>query len=229
MSIIDPLTCGFAKVAVFSLFVSPTKLKKQDHENSCKFKSREYKYRLDKFNETFAGCENFHVQYQHFTTNFTKIKENVQLLGKNDSSMKRDVLNVFSSEKWDSLSSQEKNMHSLYNCQACSLKEQYRHYLSKFPTRSRAGKNKAEAAGLGSKKNIVLLDTTQAIVNDFDKAYTKIFGKTFTDAHTLIMEQSNRNKEKLSQRQIEIQAMKKMSKNMQDQWAETSVERYILI
>ena len=225
MSIIDPLTCGFGKVTVFTLFANPTNLKKQDKKIPCKFKSREYKYRFEKFNDAFAGCENFQLQYQHFTTNFTKIKEHIQLLGKNDSSMKSQILDVFSTEKWHNLSKEEKDMHSLYNCQACSIKEQYRYFLSKFPTQNRSGKRKAAAAGLDNAKNIVLLDTTKKIVNDLNKAYTKVFGKTFTEAQQIIMERPSIDKENISAREIEIQAMKKMSKNIQDQWAETSVER----
>ena len=82
MSIIDPLTCGFAKVAVFSLLSNPTNLQRLDKEKATVFKSREFKYRYDKFHEIFKDNEDFRVAYQHFTWNFPKIKDNIQLLGK---------------------------------------------------------------------------------------------------------------------------------------------------
>ena len=228
MSIIDPLTCGFVKVAVYTLLSNPTKLKKNENEKFTEFKSRDYKDRYNKFNEIFGHSENFKVQYQHFTTNFNKIKDNIKLLAKNNSSIKNQVLKVFSIEKWNNLSNEEKNVHSVYDCQACSINDSYRTFLAKFPNKSKKGRNKAEASGLNSVLSTVLVDTTNQIVNEYNKQYTKVFGKSFTEAHELVIKNSHL-KEKENRSDIEKKAMKKMSKNISEQWAETSVERYRLI
>ena len=69
------------------------------------------------------------------------------------------------------------------------------------------------------------MDTTNKIVNNLNKEYTKIFGKTFTDACDINNQYPNNTEKAPSKFQIEKEAMKNMAKNMTEQWAETSVER----
>lgn len=107
MSIIDPLTCGFAKIAAYDLITTGTNLKRQDGEKFSEFTSREYKFKFGKFKDIFKDNNTYEPTYQHYTTNFNKIKLVVQNLNKKDSEMKAEVCKVFSPKNWEKLSKEK--------------------------------------------------------------------------------------------------------------------------
>ena len=76
MSILDPLACGFAKIATYTLFTSKQDIEKQPGECSAKFKSRELTHKYYKFQECF-GDQSFQIEYKQFINNFPKIVNNI--------------------------------------------------------------------------------------------------------------------------------------------------------
>ena len=93
-----------------------------------------------------------------------------------------------------------------------------------FPITSKVFKEKALTAGLHSARNNVLVDTTKIIVNDMNKTYTKIFGRTFEEAQAIVNDTLKANKVNERKSQIEYQAKRKMKKDMEAQFKGT-VER----
>ena len=72
MSIISPTTCGFAKVAAFSLVNS-----KSDRGFQCKNRNEDIRHKFAEFNEHFIGYnENFNVTYRTFQDYLPKIVGN---------------------------------------------------------------------------------------------------------------------------------------------------------
>ena len=77
MSIIDPLTCGFAKVAIYSLFIDIQKDgggKLQSNQSKIG-KAELFKELHTQFNDVFAGYKNFVTSYDNMKIFPHKIKE----------------------------------------------------------------------------------------------------------------------------------------------------------
>ena len=69
MFIIDPLVCGFAKVAVFSILWNKTELQKKTGESEKELKSRELKLKFGQHKGTFNFVK-FDIEYRQFVQNF---------------------------------------------------------------------------------------------------------------------------------------------------------------
>lgn len=73
MSLVDPLSCGFAKVIAFQIITEPINVTKLSNENTNEFKSRKFNLQYEKYVEQFDGLEKFNVTYKQFTNNFPKV------------------------------------------------------------------------------------------------------------------------------------------------------------
>ena len=116
MSIISPITCGFAKVAAFNV------VGKQSTNDRFQWKNRndEVSHQFQEFNKQFIGYnENFNVQYRTFRTYFPKILGSFKSLQKRRREDKATVLSVFSKSEWDKLASEKIAEHKLFDCDAC--------------------------------------------------------------------------------------------------------------
>ena len=71
VSIIDPLACGFAKVAVFSILCNKTELQKKIGESEKELKSRELKLPFEQDKGMFDFVK-FDIEYRQFIQNFKK-------------------------------------------------------------------------------------------------------------------------------------------------------------
>ena len=112
MSIVDPMACGFAKVAVQNI-VSVT-LKRLSNERETDFQSRlqysQFRSYIDYFGEY---RRNFEVTYKQFLDNFRKIITYINNFKKRRSKELKIILETFS------LTQTKKAEHSLESCSGC--------------------------------------------------------------------------------------------------------------
>ena len=169
MSIVDPLSCGFAKIAVYNILSSKLNLDVADGE-----KHNEYKA-----NTTyFCNMASFNIEYKQFTPNFSKITDNIKSFEKRYRDVKNIILETFSKAVWSDLSFEDKCTHSLMNCDGCMKKTNYRNVLAKFPTRDKKLQQKAAKRGLY--RDRVLADITNTLVKTLNNSFKNVFNETFT-------------------------------------------------
>jgi len=72
MAIVDPLSCGFAKVITFGILSHNHGLYKRESEAPNEFKARLLRKQFDDFNDIFGSSQNdrFTVTYKQFSNNF---------------------------------------------------------------------------------------------------------------------------------------------------------------
>ena len=170
---VDPLSCGFAKIAVYNIFRS-TQFKRLQHETVKVFKSRVFKCRFDEYNKYFHNQNAFQVPYKKFVDKFPSIVDNMRDLAKRNNFARDELLDIFSSEKWEKLGEQ-RNKHMLFDCQSCIRSN--KPGLSKFLIKNNMYKVKAEKAGLF--KEAVLADVTNRYLNELNSEFSERFGTTF--------------------------------------------------
>ena len=179
MSIINPLVCGFAKIATFNIFKCDHKLKKAPNENDKVFKSRVLNSQYQQFINYFESYkENYAVDLKHFKSNFPRIVEVFKKLNKRNSETKEILQETFSKEAWDALSDKKKLTHRLDNCRGCLDDNNLKQSLGKFPIRNKKQNTLAIEAGLFREK--ILCDVTNRTVDELDRTYKEVFKTTFT-------------------------------------------------
>ena len=121
MSVIDPLSCGFVKVAAYSVLSQRYNVKKSPDESKKDCKSRLLQVQFQKYNEYFQIDQytDLGVTYKQFVNNFPKIICTIKNINKRNNSLKTELLDVFSLQNWSSLNEDKKLQHSLTNCQGC--------------------------------------------------------------------------------------------------------------
>ena len=120
MSILEPTTCGFGKLAVYNV-LTEVSIIKENYESFKEVRSREVAKQLELLMHQFTGNENFDFNRKSLTNNLCKIVENMRLLQKSKRG-KHDIetlVNVFSKIKWFELAPQKKVEHSLFKCEGC--------------------------------------------------------------------------------------------------------------
>ena len=98
MSIVDPLSCGFAKVAVYNILSSKLNLEVVDGEKHNEYKARLLKTKYNKYTTYFCDITSFNVEYRQFTRNFPKITDNIKSLEKRYREVKKEILETFSKQ-----------------------------------------------------------------------------------------------------------------------------------
>lgn len=213
MSIIDPLTCGFAKVAAYNIF----NVKTSSKEKSAKAKI--FKQQHEKFNQYFSKSEeNFNVDYKRFVDNFPKILKQIKDLNKRHGDYKNKFMKTFSKENWVELSELKQSMHTLSNCKGCLKDKALKQVLAEFPVKNKHKLNVATQAGLYKEKH--LSDTTNKIVVNLDKQFEEQHNTTFVRAAKKHVDsfQDNNNTKKLARDII---------KDCEQQYSESAVVRYV--
>ena len=109
MSIVDPTSCGFAKVFSYLLFTERNSLKKKPAENCKGYESRILRDQYEKFLSQFQDCPKT-VDYTKFKSNFGNIVKNLQTLGKKYPEKQRPTLASFSSDNWDKLNEKKSSL-----------------------------------------------------------------------------------------------------------------------
>ena len=181
MSIIDPLTCGFAKIAAFNILQDQCGIRNENNESKKIFKTRLLKLQHQKYLQYFdESKENYNVEYKIFIENFPSIVIQIRHLNKRYSDTKEELLDTFSKSNWDDLGVNKKSKHSFVDCKGCFKDKELKKCLAKFPIKKGKNKNKALQAGLY--KEQILSDVTNSVVQRLDTEFKQIYKTTFTKA-----------------------------------------------
>ena len=211
MSIIDLLSCGFAKVCCYNIF---TKIKNRSHEsigNPKHNQSQVLKERYQVFLEQFPGEIHGAVKYTSFSNTFKKIVPHLQSVGKKHPDKKNLLFDIFSSEKWSNLG-ERKKQHKIIDCSACLKNPSWKNALDMLPCKSRILKSKAIRKGLI--ESSVLKDRTKEEFNKLNQEFKCEYNTSFS---TYVKDYLNTNKP--------VDIVKMAKKNIEEQFEETCVER----
>ena len=178
MSIVDPLSCGFAKVAVYNILSSKLNLEMVDGEKNNEYKTRLLKTKYNEYTTQFCNITSFNIEYRQFTRNFTKITENIKTLEEKCREVKKEILETFSKTVRSDLSFEDKCGHSLMNCDGCMKKTNYRKALANLPIRDKKLQQKATKSGLY--RDGELADITNTLVKTLDNSFKNVFFEKFT-------------------------------------------------
>ena len=176
MSILDPMACGFAKVAVYNIIsVTPKKLpNERETDFLSRIRSSQFRSYMDYFGE-YRG--NFEVTYKQFLDNFQKIVPNINNFKKRHSKGLKIILETFSNDTWENLITKKKSEHSLESCSGCMNNKKLKTALSSLPSKSNKLTSKATKAGLYKDK--ILKDVTNKVVGELNTTYQKEFRVDF--------------------------------------------------
>ena len=218
MSIIDPLSFGFAKIAAFTIFTEKHNVKKAGNEADRELQGKILQERYRKYKEYFDvdNNENLSVDYKQFTHNFPKIVNHIRKLNKRQMATKNMLLKTFSKDKWTALSEKKKKKtHNLSNCKGCFTDKELKVSLSKFPIYDIKFKAKAN-------KEEVLSDVTNQVVERLNSELQEKYNTKFTTQAKQYFPAFHTPNTK------DIRAFgKSLVKDIENQYTETSVERYV--
>ena len=218
MSILHPLTCGFAKVVTFE-HLTRNAIKNQNVAPTKNAKGSNLKETYEKL-QLFFGIDYFKINYTTFRNKYPSIIDQIRSIGKQNPDVKEHILNTISKSEWSLLSGQLKSRQTLENCDGCLKKGIYRSVLAQFPIKSLWLRKKAEKAGLFKEKN--LRDITQKTLNKLNKQLKRDHGTSFT---TEVKKVFKKERKQINKGDI-IRATKE---NIEQQWKETAVERLVSI
>ena len=146
MSIIDPLSCGYAKVAAYHIL---TRKSAKIHENEKQRKSRTSHQQYNEYKSHFVNYSSLSkVEYVQFRKCFPKLVPYVYSLNKRKKENFQALLRTFSEDSWMKLPGDKQLTHTLLNCQGCLKSTTCRTALATLPIKSTKLKHKAETAGL---------------------------------------------------------------------------------
>ena len=155
MSILEPTTCGFGKMAVYNV-LTEVRLNKEMNESFKELRSRELNKQLELLQNQFRGNENFNFNKKALINNLCKIVSNMRLLAKKERGKgdKQTLLDVFSKKKWIELAPEKKVEHSLFQCDGCLNNCQLKQALGLFVITNPQFKTIAIEKGILVKPNI---------------------------------------------------------------------------
>ena len=135
MSIINRMSCSFAKVSAFNLFQEKKILEKFDHKNDPMYNSRILKNQYERYFAFFWRC-----WWDSFKINFPKIVDHIKTFGKRKRSILKKKYYLFSllidgSKYWWKI---KLNIRS-----QCLKYEEFRTFSSKFLIKKASFKDKA--------------------------------------------------------------------------------------
>ena len=168
-TIIDPLCCGFAKVAMFEL--------RKDYSSDVNKSSSvtDLSVSLDLQFQHFNREFNFDLTYEWYRRNVPKIREMVQTLGKNNKDMKTKILDCFPLTNW---AKESKKKHNLFDCKECLRSDKLRPILSLFPIKNKDRKALKRASEGGFFRPPIESEVT-ATVAKLNDQFSESYGKTF--------------------------------------------------
>ena len=176
MSILDPLTCVFAKVVAFE-YLTRNLVKNQNvvpTKNAMVSSLKEIYQEL----QFFFGNDYFKINYTTFRDKYLSIVDQIRSVGKRSPDVKEHILKTFSKSEWSLLSEELKSRHSLENCDGCLKKMIYKTVLAQFHIKSLCLRKKAVKAGLFKEKNVH--DITPKTLNNLNKQCKRDHGTSFT-------------------------------------------------
>ena len=209
-SILDPLCCGFAKVAMLQI-------KSEISSNFSKNASVvEVSLSLGSQYQLFKSeFQSFDIDYEWYRRNVNRIRDSLQSLGKRSAETKGKIVTCFSREKWNKVLSKEK--HSIFYCKECLRSDKLRPILSLFPINKKdnRARKKAEDAGLFRPP---IEDRIQSSLERLNEEFKCDYDKSFEEVTFELKRKFKRKEERC--------VLKKAKENIESQWRETSVLRY---
>ena len=174
MSLIDPLSCGFAKIAVFNILPTKLDLLKDEGGKSNEYKGKVLKVKYNQYITYFSEMDTFNVEYRQFVQSFKKIIFNIKGLEKSYRHKKQEILTPFSKNEWDNLSYEVKKRHSLTGCDGCMKNLVYQKTLAITDK-----KLQQKASKTGLYRDNVLADITNLVVKKLDQTFKETFNESF--------------------------------------------------
>lgn len=208
--ILDPLTCGFAKVFMYELFTNRFGIPQTGN-----WKENANKRRFEKFCLRYKDTDTSF--YKSFVDKGPGIIERIQLLGKNSKTAKAGVLKCFSTESWEKLSTEKKEKHSFYDCNECLRNNKFKEHLEQIPTRNKHHKRKAFDKNFKNAKENALKERTNQILQETDENFRREFKTTFT--------KQVKKKLKINNKKKESKIARAVVNNIQEIWSENSTAR----
>lgn len=231
-SLLNPQTCGFAKVAAYSVFKKTPKLQKAQNEGTQKFKARILQTQCKEFEEVFKDRASvFKPNCTEFFKSAHKLKRLFVKWNKDDSNSKKVYEEHFSIEKWIALSKAKKEQHTLSKCKGCY--HNFPKLQSSFPVKSKHFYKSAKenpffvAVNIPPPKSGVLQDMTKELYNSVNKGYERISGITFGEGQAKYVPEAGVQLKK-SPTEIKSerrQIFRKVKSKIENEWKRTSVER----
>ena len=214
-SILHPMTCGFAKVRCYNIFICKS-WKGADGDLLSLRKSE--------FSMSFGNNESFELDTRT-SRNCNIIVKNIQALGKTNPTGKANLMHFFSSKSWNSLSHEEKTKHSVFNCLGCTGNLLYKSKLAIF-------KNSANPFKRNALENLFpeavdAVATYHEVREVLDKTFESRYKETFTNIHEAVTSgpQMPKSPPALTQKQRNLVG-KEFKDELEKVLAANSVERY---
>ena len=217
MSILDPLSCGVAKVALVNIlttkFVNPN-----EKETKKVYQGRLLRCQYETFNNYFGNRESFTVGYKKFKDKFPSIITKIRDVGKRNVDQKNFLLNVFSEESWKDLPGEKKQKHSLFDCKECFNNATYKEALVIISFKNAKKFKESETKLM---KDKILLDITASKVNELNQEFKNNYNVTFTKLYNKQFNSHSQEKNPENSQKI----VKAAFKNCEEQWQQSSIER----
>lgn len=212
-AILDPLCCGYAKIAIYQLSV-----KFVDYAPGSRVfrNSKSLKAGFEEFCRMFNSCKQFEkVTYTWYKRSVTKVKKLLQDFGKNKSAEKKKLMEGFGGQRWSVV--RDRTSHSLFDCEECVKKNTS--LLSLFPINENnvAYILKAEAAGLRKGTKEEAIEAAHEKIKELDKEFKKDFVCSFKEAVGI---------DGVSKRRVKRKIQRETKKDIEAQWKETSLLRF---
>ena len=176
MSILEPMACGFPKVAAHNIIsVTPKKL---PNERQTDFLSRTWSSQFRSYIDYFGKYRgNFEVIYKQILDNSRKIVTNIRNFKKRYPKKLKIILETLSNVAWKNLSPTKKSEHSLERSSGCMNNKKLKIALSSLPSKSNKLISNATKTGLYKEK--ILNDVTNKVVGKLKATYQKEFRVDF--------------------------------------------------
>ena len=221
-SILDPMSCGFAKIRCYHVFTSK-KIKSLEDVSPLEMKHKE-------FNSSFNELESFRVNQRVFRS-FDRIVKNLQKLGKVNKAGKVDVTNFFSLQRWTTLTADQKKEHSVFNCKGCTENLVYKSKLALFknvanPFKVKAFDNLFEQSSDGVND---ALKIAERLEKDYHNVYNQSFKSVLSTAWEVSLPEPSPVNSSANEKKQRNLVAKEYGKEMESIWAKSEVERYVTL
>lgn len=212
-AILDPLCCGYAKIAMYQLSV-----KFVDYAPGSRVmrNSRTLKAGFEEYCRMFNVCEGFDkVTYDWYRRNVVKVKKLLQNFGKSKSEDKVKLSEGFGGQRWNVV--RDKGKHNLFECGECVSKNGSLLKLFPINEKNTAYLKRAEAAGLTKLSKEEAIEAANEKVKELDKEFRQDYVCSFKEAVGL---------DGISKRKVKRKIQRETKKDIEVQWKETSILRF---
>lgn len=162
------------------------------------------------------------------------LKKNFQSFSKDNSTLRNMYLNEFHPNKWNELNEKQRNDHSLYICNSCSVNfmiEQARFPILSNKYKSEANENLCfNVNNIKIKSTGLLKDITNDVYNNINKVFIKKTGVRFNDALVKVKgTKLQKMKSKIEKKKDLRQLYRKQKEFHAHQLNKTAIVRYVTV